>query len=555
MKKCIVMIVFLLGALCAGTAIAASPDIKLPYQKQLTVAPTASDAAIPVQFRFSLYDDPTDGTKYWEDTQAISVTKITRLISVNLGSDISPLHADNFNHQLWVKVEILDGNGNPTIVGARDKLVVAPYAIWSAVSNVPGVAGPQGVKGNTGATGPAGATGVAGPQGTKGVTGAIGAQGPAGAQGAKGNTGATGPAGATGVAGPQGTKGVTGATGARGTQGVVGPAGPQGNQGIAGATGPLGPKGATGPHGTSVGVIVPDDFSSVQLAVNSLPSAGGSVFIRSGVYTLTQGIHVNRSNVAIMGEPGTILKLGNGVNQPVILLGSAEQTPSTIISNIRIENMEIDGNKTLQNSETDPTRNWIRNNGIDVRAVDRLWIDGVNIHDARSGGLVVSWKSSNIFVADSMFNKNFFDGIALYDSWNIQITNFQSMQNGYAGLSMDAHLYNVQFVTGRVESNHDVGIFARASKDLVFSNVVIAKNGSHGCFLSHELLGNSTGISRLFFVGSSFLDNNGFGLWLASPASESPNNAVSGSLFSGNSSGAIKLDPKATLTQTGNTIL
>lgn len=326
---------------------------------------------------------------------------------------------------------------------------------------------------------------------------------------------------------------------------LQGPAGPQGS---------VGPVGPAGPQGPSASRIVPDEYATVQLALNSLPANGGTVFIRAGIYILTQGILVDRSNVSILGEPGTILKLGNGVNQPVILLGSVAEVPVTTISNIRIRNLEIDGNKAFQTSETDPIRTWIRNNGIDVRAVNSLWINGVNIHDARSGGLVVSWGSSNIFVTDSMFNNNFFDGIALYDSRAIQVTGFQCMRNGGAGLSLDNNLFDVQFVTGRVESNNDVGIFARSSKDLSFNNLVISKNGSHGCFLSHQQIGNNTGVTRLFFCGCSFLNNNGYGLWLATPSTESPQNVVSGSLFSGNTQDAVNLDSDAILTQAGNVI-
>jgi parallel beta-helix repeat protein len=274
--------------------------------------------------------------------------------------------------------------------------------------------------------------------------------------------------------------------------------------------------------------------------------------IRAGIHTLTQGIHVNRSNIAITGEPGTILKLAGGVNQPVMLLGSAAETPLVTIYNVRIANLEIDGSKTVQTSEIDPTRPWIRNNGIDVRSVNGLWITGVNVHDARSGGFVASWGSSNIFVTNSLFNSNYFDGIALYASRAITIANFQCSGNGAAGMSLDNKLSDVQFVTGRIENNKDVGIFTRDSADLSFSNLVIARNGSHGCFLSHNQVGNNSGVSRFFFSGSSFLENIGYGLWLASPITESPKNVVSTSLFSGNTLDAINLSPGAVLTQSGN---
>lgn len=100
--------------------------------------------------------------------------------------------------------------------------------------------------------------------------------------------------------------------------------------------------------------------------------------------------------------------------------------------------------------------------------------------------------------------------------------------------------------------NNDVGIFARNSQDLSFHDLMISSNDSHGCFLSHETPGTSTGVTRLFFDSCSFLDNDGWGLWLASTTADSPNNAVIGCLFSGNVSGAINVDLGGSLDQEGN---
>ena len=200
-----------------------------------------------------------------------------------------------------------------------------------------------------------------------------------------------------------------------------------------------------------------------------------------------------------------------------------------------------------QDRETDPAREWIRNNGIDVRMVNNLRITDVDIHDARSGGVVVSWECYQIFITDSYFYNNFFDGIALYDSENINVINFMCFGNGSAGISLDNQLSDVLFDTGIIESNGDVGIFARNSEDISFHDLMIADNQNSGCFLSHVSIGTGTGVTRLYFDGCSFLDNVGYGLWLASPASESPNNAVTGCLFSGNTAGAINLDAGALL--------
>jgi hypothetical protein len=125
------------------------------------------------------------------------VTSTTRLISTVLG-DAAPLNAADFNQQLWVQVEI-----GSTVIGTRDKLVAVPYALWSATSDVPGVAGPQGPKGDKGDMGNS-IVGAQGPAGLPGVTGPTGPQGP---KGDTGLTGATGPQGAHGIQGPAGPSG------------------------------------------------------------------------------------------------------------------------------------------------------------------------------------------------------------------------------------------------------------------------------------------------------------------------------------------------------------
>ena len=313
-----------------------------------------------------------------------------------------------------------------------------------------------------------------------------------------------------------------------------------------------GNQGDQGPQGSSQAITVPDDIEAIQEAIDFLPTEGGSIFIRAGTYIVSQGIHVSRSNVTVSGEQGTLVKLGDSVNEPVFLIGSDEETPTASIENIRISNIEIDGNKDSQNSELDLDRPWIRNNGIDVRMVNDLWISGIDVHDARSGGLVVSWNSHRIFVDNSSFHNNFFDGIALYSSEDIQVSNFPCYENNAAGLSLDNELKDVLFSDGSIENNGDVGIFARNSEDISFHSLYISDNQSHGCFLSQEAVGTNTGATRLFFDSCSFLDNNGHGLWLASTVDDSPNNAVIGCLFSGNTLAPINIDPGGELYQEAN---
>jgi hypothetical protein len=289
--------------------------------------------------------------------------------------------------------------------------------------------------------------------------------------------------------------------------------------------------------------VVVTKSDSIQNAIDNLPVDGGYIFIKSGVHEIDSGIHINRPNVTISGEQGAIIKLKSGVNQPVFLVGTdiASPTLANLITNISISNLKIDGNQAGQSSETDPTRPHIRNNGIDIRTVSDLWINTIEIHDARSGGIVASWKSSNIFISKVNTYDNYYDGIALYDSTNIVVTDFISNNNDHgAGLSLDNELKNVIFSSGFIQGNSDVGIFARNSENMLFSNVIVSDNGNHGAFLSHDSSSPSnTGIKSILFTGCSFQDNSGYGIQFASPATYSNKNAVTGTLFNGNTAGCL----------------
>lgn len=167
-------------------------------------------------------------------------------------------------------------------------------------------------------------------------------------------------------------------------------------------------------------------------------------------------IHIDRSHVALQGEPGTLLYLADGVKQPNLLIGSDSKAPgeADMIRNVYIANIEFDGNKDAQDSEFHPTkpwlRTWLRNNTIDVRAVDDLIIESVNAHNARSGGVVASWDCERITIRNSQFHNNFFDGIALYASRHILVSDFLCYANNAARLSLDNRLKDITFANGHI---------------------------------------------------------------------------------------------------------
>ncbi len=214
-----------------------------------------------------------------------------------------------------------------------------------------------------------------------------------------------------------------------------------------------------------------------------------TIKIAPGFYGIEESFRINRSNVSITGEPEVMFLLAAGVNQPVIAIGTEKQwvDSSDIIENIRISGIIVDGSKDYQGSEFNREKTWIRNNGIDVRGVRDLEIDSVIARNNRSGGLVISWKSSNVAVTNSLFEHNFFDGVAYYDSIGISTTDSIMRNNQFAGISLHNDLVNLTFTRCLIESNGDVGLFARNTKGLRFLDCTFLGSADWAVFLAHDL--------------------------------------------------------------------
>jgi hypothetical protein len=196
--------------------------------------------------------------------------------------------------------------------------------------------------------------------------------------------------------------------------------------------------------------------------------------------------------------------------------------------------------------------------------VDDLDIDSVNTHDARSGGIVVSWDCDRLKIRNCISHHNYFDGVALYDSHQVLVTSFHCYENGGAGLSLDNQLVDVTFADGFIYRNKNVGIFARDSDGLNFRNLVIRENATFGTYLAHatyppdhEKAGEiipDTGFQNSNFSNCSFIDNKGFGICVESTPDLSSNNSVIGCTFSGNAAPSIRCRSSAVLTSFGNLI-
>jgi hypothetical protein len=296
---------------------------------------------------------------------------------------------------------------------------------------------------------------------------------------------------------------------------------------------------ASGATLTKLTVANLEDILSVEQVIGNTADAAAEpieVRVLAGTYTLRDSFRIARSHVSLVGEPGAKFVLADGMNEPVIAIGSQVEAPGAAneITDIVIIGLSIDGNKENQSSECGAVLPWIRNNGIDVRAVTHLTVDNVTSSNNRSGGLVISWGCSDIRVSNSTFATNYYDGIACYASTGVDVVDCTMKNNRGAGVSLDNAFVDSRFFRCVMDSNGDVGIFARSSARLEFKDCVVKHSGNWAYFLAHDP--RDRGVVDISITGGQVVGNRG-GVCVASVnEQQSHGTRVTGTFFSDNGS-------------------
>lgn len=303
-----------------------------------------------------------------------------------------------------------------------------------------------------------------------------------------------------------------------------------------------------GEDGISLAIVtVPDQMGDIVAAVSSL-NDGGTVYVRARAdcYIVSAPIHISNSNVSLIGEEGACIKLADNANVPVIIIGSSLETvPDTDhINNVYVSGFTVDGNKNNQrdatgSDEAEGLPN-IKINAIAVRGADEVWLDRLILKNARSGGLVISQQSQNVFVQDTIFSDNFFDGLAIDGGGQVLVNNFISQDNGFSGVSIDTGSSGVLLQSGLIERNGDNGIFIRFTRESQFKDLTITDNCNFGIFASHADPGGLEGLVEIAFSELDVYRNMSAGFQYAtSEANGSTGNALTNSRFGGNAGGEI----------------
>lgn len=207
-----------------------------------------------------------------------------------------------------------------------------------------------------------------------------------------------------------------------------------------------------------------EDYTDIQNAIDSLPSAGGAVYIREGTYTVSSAITVP-SNTALIGTgSSTRIHLANGANTEVIQT-SGER-------NIILANLRINGNRANQTA----IRHGIRLNDTNTVAIRSCGVEAVY------GSGIYLDNSSYIDITDSAIVTNKAAGVVLHNSSDVVIKGSFLHGNGTVGIYIYQSSKNV--VTGNICDTNDMhGIMLETNVDsnVVTSNV-LESNGQGGAW-------------------------------------------------------------------------
>lgn len=233
------------------------------------------------------------------------------------------------------------------------------------------------------------------------------------------------------------------------------------------------------------------DCRAIQRQIDALPPAGGTIRIRSGYFICYSPIIINKSNVSLVGQgASTYIQLADDANSPVLLIGDTTTPINRRVSNVRVADIVIDGNRHNQSMECwgapcdSGGFSFIRNNGITIRGASHVMVEDVDVSNAISGGLVTEKDSRYIRVEAVTAHNNAFDGVAGYETENSLFNNLLMFENDAAGLSFDIDFEHNIVSNVVVSNNGTVGLFVQDSRYNLFENVQIRDSGESGIFLA-----------------------------------------------------------------------
>ncbi len=288
----------------------------------------------------------------------------------------------------------------------------------------------------------------------------------------------------------------------------------------------------------------------IQQALDRLPASGGEVVLPPGTFEVGQPIVLRRDHESLRGSgDATVLRLADGANCPVIILGEPINHPRRLVKDLRVSGLFIDGNRYCQQRELwrlSGEGSEIRNNGITVLNVSDSVVEHVICSRCRSGGLVTTRGVRRVTVWDLTAFDNEFDGLACYRTTDCLFTRLYLHDNPGAGISLDL-AFNYNVISNAVLNANGMGIFMRASRNNHFQDISISNSRYYGVFMADAGIQTARGwqpaprteCADNFFTNLTANNCGGAAFWVNNPTCT--NNIIVGARFDGHVRGGLSL--------------
>jgi hypothetical protein len=282
----------------------------------------------------------------------------------------------------------------------------------------------------------------------------------------------------------------------------------------------------------------------IQRAIAALPAQGGRVILGAGTFTVSEPLVIDRNDIELSGDQElTILKLGDQVNCPLLIVGETETPPTHKVSGVTVRKLILDGNRLAQDHECNGGPcdkgglSHIRNNALTLRGAEDVRIEHVTTRGARSGGLVLEKECRRVHISDFTSHDNHFDGLAVYETEDSVFSRLYLHSNAAAGISADIRFNHNIISHSRLENNGSQGIFMRDSNFNVFTHLTIDRNGAQGIFLAQADDSKNTPCTGNVFSDLRVSNSKGAGMRVNDVSCIA--NSVTNSRFEKNGEGGV----------------
>jgi len=289
----------------------------------------------------------------------------------------------------------------------------------------------------------------------------------------------------------------------------------------------------------STTITVPDDFSTIQEAVNAA-NPGDTIYVRAGTYQ--EIVTINKNNLALTGEnKHTTIIDGGGVSSPVVYV---ERVNDVAISGFTIQNGQkgiyiqashnsaVSGNKINSNHggihiygsyNCTVSGNRITKNtwsGIYLLSSNNSLVSGNTLADNNPSGVHVLFSENNVVSGNTVTNSTYED-IYFFGSHDCIASGNIVTNSGTVGVGFSSS-YNVTVSENRITNSHDHAIATFYSNNSIISGNTITDSIYNGIYISgsENIVISENNITNCPLAGMNFIDSN--------------NNTVSGNIVTDN---------------------